>query len=68
MVVNDRDKSKLYDLGVDIFEAETKKEEQFSDALDAFSWFVLIQHKDRCEEIIESRLDMCVGELAGGNE
>ena len=37
MVVNDRDKSKLYDLGVDIFEAETKKEEQFADALDAFS-------------------------------
>lgn len=63
-------KQELDEIGIDVFEPETRSEEMIAQALDEFSSFVLHEGKDRCLEILEN--DLCngdsVGELQGGND
>mmetsp|Transcript_51220 Transcript_51220/g.61703 ORF Transcript_51220/g.61703 Transcript_51220/m.61703 type:complete len:107 (+) Transcript_51220:448-768(+) len=65
-------KRQLQELGVDIMEPETRKEETMSEALRAFSSFVLYDEKTKTRTILDKHLQnlsssSSMGELAGWN-
>ena len=62
---------RLQELGIDVFEPETRFEESTAHDLAEFSSFVLNTGRDKCLEILET--DLCneggsVGELQGGDD
>ncbi|KAL7542421.1 hypothetical protein ACHAWF_007172 [Thalassiosira exigua] len=64
-------KRELAEMGIDIFEPESRSEEIVARAFDEFSHFVLHREKDACLEILENDLrrgGSSVGELQGGSD
>ncbi|KAL7526880.1 hypothetical protein ACHAXR_001693 [Thalassiosira sp. AJA248-18] len=64
-------KHELNEMGIDIFEPESRSDEIIAQLFDDFSHFVLHQEKTKCIEILEN--DLCrgggsVGELQGGSD
>uniref|UniRef100_A0A7S4J2Y2 Uncharacterized protein n=1 Tax=Odontella aurita TaxID=265563 RepID=A0A7S4J2Y2_9STRA len=64
----DEIKSELAELGVDVLEPESKREESMARALEAFSSFVLEEGRERCRAILERHAGDSVGELQGGSD
>jgi len=60
-------KQVLYEMEIDIYEPETKKEESLAEAMGAFSSFVLHEEPSKCQTILDNDTGGTVGELQGGN-
>jgi hypothetical protein len=69
---SDYDKmQRLQQMGIDVFEPQTKFEESMARTFSEFSSYVLFRKRDKCLEILESDLHNgagSVGELQGGDD
>ena len=61
-------KQKLFEMGVDLYPAETRWERNIAKEFQAFSSFILHEEAEKCLEILDSSTSDSVGELQGGND
>jgi hypothetical protein len=63
-------KDAMLEMGVNLFEPSSRKEETMAQALEAFSSFVLEEEPAKCHSILEKHMEHgdCVGELQGGSD
>lgn len=63
-------KEELHEMGVDVIEPESGKEEIMAEAFDAFSSFILEEEREKCQDILDNHINIgsSVGELQGGSD
>ena len=64
-------KDAMLEMGVNLFEPSSRKEETMAQAFEAFSSFVLEEEPAKCCSILEKHMEhggTCVGELQGGSD
>ena len=64
----DDTREQLFDLDVDIFEAEDGQDLAMAEAMECFSTFVLEDEQEKCRAILDKHLGRSVGELQGGSQ
>ncbi len=61
-------KEQLQEMGVDVYEPQSRSEQTVASLLEDFSHFVLFEEKQTCLQILQQDMSDSVGELQGGND